>query len=152
LVDAGELAAIASLWKRERRTFTASFGGVSMLPTIAAGAPVEIVCGDEAKPGDVILFLHRGQVVVHRLIARRGAWMLARGDANPIPDLPVSADALIGRALSAAPYRETGWQTFNRQLVVIAFRIAPALARRVVPLLWQIRRVVLAVRRTATPS
>jgi hypothetical protein len=152
LVDAGELAAIASLWKRERRTFTASFGGVSMLPTIAPGAPVEIVCGDDAKPGEVILFLHRGQVVVHRLIAMRGEWMLARGDANPIPDLPIAADALIGHALSAPSYAETRWQTFNRQLVVMVFRIAPALVRRLVPLLWQIRRVVLAARRATTPS
>ncbi|MEA2569314.1 MAG: hypothetical protein QOI24_1315 [Acidobacteriota bacterium] len=119
-----------------------------MLPTIAPGAPVEIVCGDEANPGDVILLIHRGQVVVHRLIATRGSWMLARGDANPIPDLPVAREALIGRAVSAPPYAETGWQSFNRRLVVTAF----PLARYLVPLLWQIRRVALVARRTATPS
>ena len=123
-----------------------------MLPTIAPGTPVEIVCGEEANPGDVILFLHRGQVVVHRLIASSGAWMLARGDANPIPDLPAARDSLIGRAPSVAPYAETRWQTFNRRLVVAAFRLTPRLVRILVPPLWQLRRVALALRRAATPS
>lgn len=145
MVDARELAAIATLWKRERRAFTASFGGVSMLPTIAPGAPIEIVCGDEAEPGDVILFLHRGQVVVHRLLLMRGAMMLTRGDANPIPDLPVERDALVGRAIAAAPYVETRWQRVSRVFIASLFRIAPLLVTLTVPLLWQLRRVALAM-------
>jgi hypothetical protein len=123
-----------------------------MLPTIAPGTPVEIVCGNDANPGDVILFLHRGQVVVHRLIAKQRGWLLARGDANPIPDLPVAADALIGRAVSVAAWSETKWQSFNRLLIVSVFRLAPPLVRYLVPLLWQVRRVVLASRHAATPS
>jgi hypothetical protein len=152
LVDARELAAIATLWKRERRTFTASFGGVSMLPTIAPGAPIEVLCGDEAAPGDVILFLHRGQVVVHRLLEVRGEWMLTRGDANPIPDLPVRREALVGRATAIASYDESASQRFNRHVVQIAFRVAPFIARSLVPLLWQVRRVVVAIRRAAIPN
>jgi len=152
LVDARELAAIATLWKRERRTFSASFGGVSMLPTIAPGAAVEIVCGDDANAGDVILFLHRGQVVVHRLLEMRGNWMLTRGDANPIPDLPVAREALIGRAVGVADYRETARQRFHRRIVQSAFRVAPVIARGLVPMLWQLRRVALAMRRRPTAS
>jgi GNAT superfamily N-acetyltransferase len=143
LADARELAAIASLWKRERRTFTASFGGVSMLPTIAPGAPVNIVCGDDAAPGDVVLFLHRGQVVVHRLLARNATWMLTRGDANAIPDEAVSLDALVGRVIAAEPWQESVTQRVWRLLVANAFRVSPSLARIVVPALWQIRRVAL---------
>ncbi|HKO02225.1 MAG TPA: S24 family peptidase, partial [Thermoanaerobaculia bacterium] len=139
MVDARELAAIATLWKRERRTFTASFGGVSMLPTIAPGAPLEIVCGDEATTGDVILFLHRGQVVVHRLLATRGDWMLTRGDANPVPDLPITRDALVGR-VAAPRYDESAWQRRSRLIVTSVFRIAPRLSRLLIALLWQIRR------------
>jgi hypothetical protein len=152
LVDARELAAIATLWKRERRTFTASFGGVSMLPTIAPGAPLEIVCGDDASPGDVILFLHRGQVVVHRLLATRGEWMLTRGDANAVPDLPIAREALVGRAIGVAGYVETAGQRFNRRLVLTAFRVTPFIAGALVPVLWHLRRVALAIRRSATAS
>lgn len=124
-LSAGELAAIGSIWKRERRTLTTSFDGISMLPTIAPGTPLTIVCGDEAAAGDVILFLHRGRVVVHRLLAVRGARLLTRGDANPIPDLPIARDALIGRVTSAlSAYDETRAQRWAR-VVVAAFPMRP---------------------------
>jgi hypothetical protein len=152
LVDARELAAIATLWKREQRTFTASFGGVSMLPTIAPGAPLEIVCGDDASAGDAILFLHRGQVVVHRLLEMRGNWMLTRGDANPIPDVPVAREALIGRVAGVADYLETARQRFHRRIVQVAFRVSPVIARGLVPVMWQLRRFALAMRRRPTAS
>jgi phage repressor protein C with HTH and peptisase S24 domain len=64
-----ELQAIASLWKREQRELTTSFSGTSMLPTIAPGTPLVIACGDGARAGDVIFFIHRGQPVVHRLLS-----------------------------------------------------------------------------------
>jgi hypothetical protein len=134
-----EIAAIASIWKRERRTLKASFAGASMLPAIAPGAPIEIVCGDDAaEPGDVILFLHRGQVVVHRLLAARGGWMLTRGDANAVPDLPVRREALVGRASGVAAQRESRSQRFNRIAVRTLLAAHPSLARLGVAFLWRL--------------
>src|SRR6266566_9584122 len=89
------LQAVAALWKQQRRSLITSFRGFSMLPTISPGVPLEIVCDDEARPGDVIVFTHRGEVVVHRLLALRGNWMLTRGDANDLPDLPEWRSALL---------------------------------------------------------
>lgn len=139
LLRADELAAVASIWKHERRAFTATFGGVSMLPTIAPGSPLEIVCGDDASPGDVILFLSRDQVVVHRLLAVRGSWALTRGDANAVPDQPVARQAVIGRATNVAPHVEAATQIRYRRIVAPLFQIAPLLARATVPLLWRAR-------------
>jgi ribosomal protein S18 acetylase RimI-like enzyme len=139
-LGASELAAVAAIWKREGRAFTGRFGGVSMLPTIAPGAPLEIVCGDDAEPGDVILFLHRGQVVVHRLLAFRRRWMLTRGDANAVPDLPIRRDALVGRVAGAGHFHETRAQRISRAIIVATLAIGAPLAGWTVPILWQLTR------------
>jgi hypothetical protein len=140
-----ELKAVASLWKRERRELTTSFSGVSMLPTIAPGTPLVIACGDEARSGDVIIFIHRGQPVVHRLLSfsRNGRWMLARGDANAIPDLPIARDALVGRvtAIAGGPVlqqRETAGRALARRIASAALAIGAVPARLLIGLMWRI--------------
>jgi signal peptidase I len=137
-----ELAAIGAIWKRERRTLTTSFAGVSMMPTIAPGAPLEIVCGDDAEPGEVIVFLHRGQVVVHRLLDVRRSWMLTRGDANPIPDLPVASAAIVGRVVTvsgtdAPQYHESTAQAMFRRIVITARKVGVMPARLLIHVLWR---------------
>ena len=112
-----------------------------MLPTIAPDSPLEIVCGDEAQPGDVILFLHRGQVVVHRLLAFRGSWMLTRGDANVVPDLPVRREALVGRVVSTNLCDETGAQRKSRAIVTAMLTLGAPFARLTVAILWRLIRV-----------
>jgi signal peptidase I len=160
-VETRELAAVAALWKRTGREVTASFGGISMLPSIAPGAPLVIVCRDEAEPGDVIVFLHRGTIVVHRLLERREGWLLTRGDANAIPDQPVPAAEIIGRVVAmrtedgmkpVPEHGETAQQRTMRQIVSCLMRLTPSLARIAVPLLWQSRRVVHAIARAVAPG
>jgi hypothetical protein len=150
------LAAAAGLWKRERREIVAGFGGVSMLPTIAPGTPLRIRCGENAVPDDVTLFLHRGQVVVHRLLAVRGPWMLTRGDANAIPDLPLALDAVIGRVTgqeSAAGWEglpqwsESAAQRRARTFATFMLAIGAPVARLAILLLWQLHRLGEALRR-----
>ena len=140
-----ELTAIASIWKREARQLTTSFSGASMLPTIAPGASLEIVCRDDARSDDVILFLHRGQPVVHRLLSfsRNGQWMLARGDANAIPDLPIPRDAVVGRVKTVAganvsQHRESGVQSLARRVASMALGFGAAPARVLINLMWRI--------------
>jgi hypothetical protein len=160
-VETRELAAVAALWKRTGREVTASFGGISMLPSIAPGAPLVILCRDEAEPGDVIVFLHRGTIVVHRLLERREGWLLTRGDANAIPDQPVARTAMIGRVVAMVSdagragvphYAETAEQRRMRRIVSALMRLAMPAARFAVPLLWQARRAAHAVARALAPS
>jgi len=96
-LTAPQIQGVAALWKQQRRRIVTSFQGFSMVPTIFPGAAVEIVCEESASPGDVIVFLNRGEIVVHRLLATRGEWMLTRGDANDLLDPPVCRDAMVGR-------------------------------------------------------
>jgi hypothetical protein len=95
-LSAAELAAIASLWRRERRELVTSFTGTSMLPAIAPGQQVVIDCGAEPAVGDVAVFRYDNQIGVHRVVARSGSWLLTWGDANALPDEPVEPVQIIG--------------------------------------------------------
>ena len=94
--SAAELGAVATLWKREQREFETSFGGNSMLPTIRPGQRVVVQCGRDPVVGEVVVFRRDDRVMVHRLTARSGTWLLTWGDANWLPDEPVDSADLIG--------------------------------------------------------
>jgi hypothetical protein len=112
LPSAAELGAIAELWKRERRKFTTSFGGTSMLPTIAPGQQVVVECGRDPVVGDVVVFRRDDRVTVHRLTARAGNSLLTWGDANWLPDEPVDSSDVVGVVPDVAP----GPRTFLRMV------------------------------------
>src|SRR5262245_1576804 len=100
-----ELDAVATLWRRERRTLVTSFEGTSMLPAIAPGQQVTVECGLDPAIGDVAVFRFDGQVGVHRVVACTADWVLTWGDANPLPDEPIAPPRLIGviRQVPAVP-------------------------------------------------
>ena len=125
-----ELSAIADLWKRTRRTFVARFDGVSMRPTIEPQQPVTVHCGQSASVGDVILALRAGGIVVHRVIwrSRRGTWVLTRGDARTIPDLPLDAED-VAAVVDAAPYVERRTQRIASGIVSTAGKFGRIPAR-----------------------
>lgn len=95
-LSADEIDAVGTLWKRQGRQFVASFSGTSMLPAIAPGHPVTVICGVEPIVGDVAVFRYSGHVGVHRVVARSGTWLLTWGDNNPLPDEPILAGRAIG--------------------------------------------------------
>ena len=116
-----ELAAVAEIWKRTRRTFEARFDVTSMLPSIAPLQPVTVRCGCDAVVGDVVLALSGDRIIVHRLIWRdpRRSWLLTRGDARAVPDGPIDASAIAGVVdAPAAPERAT--QRAARMIVTAA--------------------------------
>ena len=106
-LSAGLLRGVAALWKKTNRELMVRFGGNSMRPTIEPGQDVLLRCTDDVHTGDVIVCVYRDQLVVHRLIARGKHWLLLRGDAHTIPDLPIEDfDAVIGKLIGvAAPPR-----------------------------------------------
>jgi hypothetical protein len=149
-----ELGAIAAFWKRERREVPARFGGRSMEPTIRAGDEVLLCCGVPPEVGAVVAFVHGDRVVVHRCVARSrdAAWLLTRGDAHTLPDMPVPAGTVIGaiveretRSAFAAP-RESLERRLVLALCAAALRIGPSLARRVLGALRIAQRLVAAIR------
>lgn len=144
-LSSSELHCMASLWKRTCRELTVSFGGNSMLPTIAAGDKLRMLCTEQVVPGDVVAFIYLDQVVVHRLVARTHTCWLTRGDAQTIPDRPLTdATAIIGkitgvvtaegdRPLRAAPVTVGG--TVALMPVRIAALLTASLARVAVDLM-----------------
>ena len=162
-VAAAELVAVAALWRQQKRELVARFAGVSMLPSIPAGTPLSVVCHGFPSAGEVILAIHRGQPLVHRLLAvsRDGRWFLTRGDANVVPDVPVPVDALIGRitgvsegeAIRAVPaLEERGLQRVARAVSIAAFRIGPRSARAVVSALWRLWWLAVRIRRAGAAA
>ena len=102
-LDGAELRAVAAIWRRQQREVTARFRGVSMEPTIPSGSELRLRCGGPVAVHDVLAFVARDQLVVHRVVglAADGTWTLTCGDACRIPD-PVlrDPDALIGRVIA----------------------------------------------------
>lgn len=77
--------------------------GRSMLPTVWPGdvVTVEPLCGGKLRPGAIVLFARRGNVVVHRLkgIAahqNQVSW-ISRGDAMAEDDPAWSRNEILGR-------------------------------------------------------
>src|SRR4051812_49103901 len=74
--------------------------GHSMRPTVDDGAEVDVrVCvAGEARRGDVVLVLEGTQTVLHRLLGRRGDFVLLQGDGVRHPDAPLHSGRLLGIA------------------------------------------------------
>ncbi len=94
------LAAAAALWARAGRELTVRFSGRSMEPTLASDEEVLLRCGVPVAQGDIIAYLATDHVIVHRVVAtsEHGRWILTRGDARTLPDVPILRhDAVLGR-------------------------------------------------------
>lgn len=136
--DPLKLAALCELWRSSGREIWVTIQGQSMCPALLPGTRLKIRCGQPpAAPGDLGAYRVEGRLIVHRLLnvtedqgARR---YLFQGDANPEPDGPVLADAVLGTVVETrAPAfwsraRATlGW--WRRRLADA--RSAPRTARR----------------------
>jgi signal peptidase I len=95
-LSVAEIDAVGLLWKLQHRQFVTSFNGTSMLPSIAPGQLVQVMCGIEPMVGDVAVFRYNDQVGVHRVVVRATDWLLTWGDNNPLPDSPVPLARVIG--------------------------------------------------------
>jgi signal peptidase I len=85
--------------------------GTSMVPSILPGDLVLIQRAslDTISPGEVVLFLQKGRLFVHRVVDRKGAatsgrpedsCLITRGDRLRHEDPPVSSHELLGRVVS----------------------------------------------------
>lgn len=138
-----ELRAVAELWKKTGRSLITWFDGNSMLPTIKPREQVTVRCGRDAALGDVVLAIREPGLVVHRLIWRgRGSdWILTRGDARAVSDLPIAASAIIG-VVDVAPLQERWKQRVVRYILIPVAVLGRVPATFAVRLLQIVSRVV----------
>jgi signal peptidase I len=85
--------------------------GTSMVPSILPGDLVSIHQANlrDISPGDIVLFLQKGRLIVHRVVDRKVAaiadspaesCLITRGDRVRHDDPPVSSPELLGRVVS----------------------------------------------------
>jgi signal peptidase len=83
----------------------ASVTSSSMWPTLKKGDLV-ILKGvskpEDIRVGDIIAFRHEAGFAIHRVIQVDGESITTQGDANPVPDEPVTFDKVIGRVPTLA--------------------------------------------------
>jgi hypothetical protein len=155
------LAGAAQIWKRQRRTLTARFGGTSMRPTLDAGAELTFVCGDVVAVGDVAVLVCGGRILVHRLVARgETGWLLTRGDATWVPDPPSRDEDVVGRVVAVgtgaegrAPASEprSAGRRVLLLLCIATLRVSEGAGRRSIALLWRLRALARKLRGLLAP-
>ncbi len=155
-----QLAAVADLWSRGGRELVVRLTGRSMEPTIPSGSEVQIRCGAAVVVGDIVARRDGAGVLVHRVVAHSAAdgWILTRGDARWLPDVPLSAPETALGCVSAvrrhdvfAPPPSPGASLAQRAFLwplVAALRIHPRAGTALVRGLVETRRLVL---HAATP-
>ncbi len=125
------LAAISAVWRMERRQISTFFTGTSMLPAISPGQCVTIDCGALPLIGDVVVFQRKNTVGVHRVIALNASWLLTWGDANPLPDEPISHEMIIGVVRDVPASTRVIRYAITRMLFARADATADSLTKRV---------------------
>ena len=149
VLDAGLLTTVAQVWRQQGRVLETSFGGTSMLPAITPLNVVRFHCGAPFATGDVIIYVREERVVVHRVVRESGDLVWTRGDANLLPDPPVSRAQILGRV--SAIRTADGWREIASAKANVMSRLLSRMPSVVISLLWQARwmatRALLAARK-----
>jgi hypothetical protein len=101
--DPARILVVASRLRGPSRSIESTIDGNSMGRTLPPGSRIriELVEQRSVELGEVVAFLARGKVVVHRIVhkGRRGAArgrLVTRGDAALIPDPAVEVGSILG--------------------------------------------------------
>jgi hypothetical protein len=118
--DPARILAVASTLRGPDRSVESTIEGKSMGRTLPPGSRIRIELVDRSRyeVGEVVAFLARGKVVVHRVVhqGQRGAArgrLLTRGDASLVPDPTVDAGNILGAV--TAVHREGRWSPLDRR-------------------------------------
>ena len=76
----------------------------SMEPTFYTGDLIVVRECDTVAVNDIVVFQDGGSLVVHRVIALEGDTVTTQGDANNVPDDPISRSDVKGRVLFWIPH------------------------------------------------
>jgi signal peptidase I len=99
------LEAALGVWGQAGGQHLIPISGRSMLPAIHDGdhALVSHGCAG-VRPGDVIVFRHKGTLIAHRVLRIEGGddgpTFVTKGDNAPQLDPPLRADEIVGRVLA----------------------------------------------------
>ncbi|MGC8975350.1 MAG: signal peptidase I [Thermoprotei archaeon] len=74
--------------------------GRSMEPLLWTGDVVIVYKSGEIRVGDVVIYVNRGNYVIHRVVEIRSNCYIIKGDNNPLPDGCIPKELVIGKVLS----------------------------------------------------
>jgi hypothetical protein len=101
--DPARALAVADRLRAPGRTFESTVSGMSMWPVLPPGSRIRVALEPRNRPevGEIVAFVARGQVVVHRVVHRGSAGaarghVVTLGDATLVPDPPVPDTAVLG--------------------------------------------------------
>jgi hypothetical protein len=74
--------------------------GGSMAPCLRAGDIVHICPGKSCQVGDIILWQQGDGLFLHRVVAKKNACVITKGDSLGSQDKPVRKEQILGRAVT----------------------------------------------------
>lgn len=75
----------------------------SMSGTIEIGDGIIVKLTSEIKENDIIVYKKADNLITHRLIKIEEDRLITKGDANNIPDEPITKDMIIGKVIFIIP-------------------------------------------------
>ncbi|MBI1787420.1 MAG: S24/S26 family peptidase [Acidobacteria bacterium] len=128
--NAEELRRLAALMRSSGGEIETTVHGRSMAPALPENTTVRIRLGEGAcrQAGQIVVFVDEGCVVAHRVVGRRGDYLITQGDANLLVDAPVHARSILGLVTGFAC--EGGWKAPDAPLPQPLHRRAAGLLAR----------------------
>ena len=97
------LQALCELWCVSQSDVWLTLQGGSMMPTFRPGSRLRLRCHQYVPVlGDIIAFRRETQLIVHRLLSvdAQGR-LICQGDANAMPDMPITLSEVVGMIVEA---------------------------------------------------
>lgn len=77
----------------------------SMEPVLSANDLVFVKAAERYEPGDIVVYQAGGELIIHRIqsVSSDGSTVVTKGDANSVPDSPISVSAIKGKMTGSIP-------------------------------------------------
>lgn len=141
------IAVALEAWEQAGTQHWVPIEGQSMRPLLRAGDSVLVAHRrDGIRPGDVVVFRHKGRLVAHRVLriadGNGGRVLITKGDSVRRSDAPVPAQEIVGRVvaiqrdgrrirLDTVGWRAVGWLVaMTTMAVATPYRWVRAIKRR----------------------
>ena len=147
-----QLVAVADLLGRAGREIESTVRGDSMGRTLPAGSRIRISRGtpDDVALGSVVAVAAGDMIFAHRVVGRRGTWLLTRGDGVLLCDEPVALDRVVGvvtHCNDGSGWRPVAQPAVERRSAALYRRVLLAMMALSVALAGRVARLVMRASR-----
>ena len=117
--------------------------GGSMVPFLRQGDIVSICPEESCRIGDIVFCEVADNLLLHRVVAKKGKWIITKGDSLGHCDVPVRRRQILGRAV----LRKRGGDIHRLDLLGarfwgLSFSLTVALLPGLIPLLIRVKALL----------